>query len=164
MAHFIDTRTFTVIANVFVDTRPREARFTNDAKQAWVSAEIGGTVPVIDAETKQIVKKLGFRIPGIRPELIQPMGIRFTNDGKTSFVALGPANGIAVVDVARIEVRKYILVGQRPWHMSLHPDGKTLYVANGLTNDLTVIDVAAEKAVRSVPAGGALPWGVTVKP
>ena len=44
MAHFIDTRTFTVIANVFVDTRPREARFTNDAKQAWVSAEIGGIV------------------------------------------------------------------------------------------------------------------------
>jgi len=68
-----------------------------------------------------------------------------------------------VVDADSFEVKDYILVGQRPWHMEIHPDGSKLYVANGLTNDLTVIDVATLKAEKSVPVGR-LPWGVAIKP
>jgi len=68
-----------------------------------------------------------------------------------------------VVDAGSFEVKDYILVGQRPWHMEMGPDGKKLYVANGLTNDLTVIDVATLKAEKSVPVGR-LPWGVAIKP
>ena len=48
MAHFIDTATNTTIDNVLVDSRPRVAEFTADGAQLWVSAEIGGTVTVID--------------------------------------------------------------------------------------------------------------------
>jgi YVTN family beta-propeller protein len=129
----------------------------------WVSAEIGGTVAVIDAATYKIVKKMHFHIDGVRPELIQPMGIVFSKDGKQAFVAIGRANRIAVVDTATYETTNYILVGQRPWHMALSPDGSKLYSANGLTNDLTVIDTATLKAEKSVPVGR-LPWGVVIKP
>ncbi len=163
MAHFIDAKTNTVLANVLVDTRPREATFTKYAKEVWVSAEVGGTVAIIDTKTFETKKKLSFDVPGVRPELMQPIGIRFTLDGKTAFVALGPSNRVAVVDAATHEIKSYILVGQRPWHLALKPDGTKLYVANGMTNDMTVIDVATLKAEKSVPVGR-LPWGVAVKP
>jgi YVTN family beta-propeller protein len=91
------------------------------------------------------------------------MGILFSKDGKLAFVAIGRANRIAVLDAATFEVKKYILIGQRPWHMALSPDGSKLYTANGLTNDMTVIDVNTLKAEKSVPVGR-LPWGVVIKP
>ena len=124
---------------------------------------VGGTVAIIDSKTFEIKKKLTFTVPGVRPELMQPIGIRFTLDGKTAFVALGPANRVAVIDTATDEIKSYILVGQRPWHLALKPDGTKLYVANGLTNDMTVIDVPSLKAEVSIPVGR-LPWGVAIMP
>lgn len=129
----------------------------------WVSAEIGGTVAVIDANTHEVLKTIGCQIPGVPAELIQPMGIDFSKDGKLAFVALGPANRVAVIDTATYEVKQYILVGQRPWDQEVSPDGKKLYVANGLTNDMTVIDIETLKAEKSVPVGR-LPWGVAIMP
>jgi YVTN family beta-propeller protein len=85
----------------------------------------------------------------------------FTKDGKYVFVALGPGNRVAVIDPKTYEVKQYILVGQRPWHLELSSDQSKLYVAKGLTNDMTVIDVASLKAEKSVPVGR-LPWGVAV--
>ncbi len=87
---------------MLVDTRPRVAEYTRDGEGVWVSAEIGGTVTIFDAKTFEITEKLTFDIPGIRPELIQPIGVRFTLDGKQAFVALGPSNRVAVVDVATL--------------------------------------------------------------
>ena len=52
-----------------------------------------------------------------------------TKDGKNLFVALGPANRAAVIDPKTYEVKEYILVGQRPWHLELSPDQSKLYVA-----------------------------------
>ena len=63
-----------------------------------------------------------------------------------------------MIDPETYEVKQYILVGQRPWHLELSSDQSKLYVANGLTNDMTVIDVASLKAEKSVPVGR-LPWG-----
>jgi PQQ-dependent catabolism-associated beta-propeller protein len=163
MAHFINTKTLTIEDNVLVDQRPRDAEFTHDGKQVWVSAEVGGTVSVIDAQNRTIIRKINFDIPGIQPELIQPVGIVFSKDGKVAFVALSHANRIAVVDTSTLAPTTYILVGERPWHMALDPDGSKLYVANGNTNDLTVIDTASLKAIRSVNVGQ-LPWGVVTMP
>ena len=44
MAHFIDTSTREIVANVLVDARPRFAEFKSDGSELWVSSEIGGTV------------------------------------------------------------------------------------------------------------------------
>jgi YVTN family beta-propeller protein len=120
-------------------------------------------VSVIDGTTFEITKKFGFEINGVDPDLIQPIGVQFTLDGKRAFVALSHANRVAVVDTATYEIEKYIILGQRPWHLAMHPNGKKLYVANGLTNDMTIIDVASLTPEISVPVGR-LPWGVAVKP
>jgi len=163
MAHVIDNASRKLIANVLVDSRPREAKFTADGKELWVSSEVGGTISVIDPATWKVTKEIGFEVPGVRPELLQPVGMDFSKDGKLLFSPLGPANRVAVIDTATKEVKDYILVGQRPWHGELSPDGKKYYVANGLTNDMTVIDVDSLKAEKSVPVGR-LPWGVAIMP
>ena len=99
MAHFIDTATHQIVANVLVDARPRFAEFKHDGSKLWVSSEIGGTVSVIDPAQAR-----GDRQDQVRDsracgsEAIQPVGVGITKDGKTAFVALGPANRVAVVD------------------------------------------------------------------
>ena len=162
MAHFVDTATLEITDNVLVDSRPRYAEFTPDGKQLWVSAEIGGTVSVIDVATRKIVHKIEFAVQGVRADTIQPVGVRITPDGKTAFVALGPANRVAVVDVASYEVQDYLLVGQRVWQLDFTPDAKLLLSTNGESNDVSVIDVAERKVIKSIPVGE-LPWGVAIR-
>ena len=161
MAHVFDATTLKSVANIPVDPRPRYARFTADGKKLWVTSEIGGTVSVIDVATFTVEKTIRFKVDGVGADRVQPVGLAFNTDGATAFVALGPANHVAVVDVASGAVSKYILVGQRVWHLALSPDGK-LFTTNGLSNDVTVIDVASLKAVKSIKVGR-YPWGVAVR-
>ena len=84
-------------------------------------------------------------------------------DGKTAFIALGPANRVAVVDVETYEVKKYILVGQRVWHLALTPEEDWLFTTNGVSNDVTAIDVNSLKAIKTIQVGR-YPWGAAVRP
>jgi PQQ-dependent catabolism-associated beta-propeller protein len=161
MAHFIDTETRQVVANVLVDARPRYAEFKRDGSELWVSSEIGGTVSVIDPIKRETIKKITFNIPGLRKEAIQPVGIKITNDGKTGFVALGPANRVAVINGTTHNVEKYLLVGQRVWQLAFTPDGRYLLTTNGLSNDVSVIDVSRLRVIKTIQVGE-LPWGVVV--
>ncbi len=163
MAHFIDTKTFKVLDNVLVDARPRHAEFTPDGKMVWVSSEIGGTVSILNSDTRIVEHVIKFAIQGVTDDLIQPVGIKMTSDGKTAFVALGPSNRIAVVDVATRQVKKYLLVGRRVWHMALTPEEDLLFTTNGVSNDVTVVDVKALKPIKSIKVGR-YPWGVAVRP
>jgi YVTN family beta-propeller protein len=144
-----------------VDSRPRYAEYAADGKVLWVSAEVGGTVAVIDAATRKITKTISFKIPGVPDEAIQPVGIKLTRDGRYGFVALGPANRVAVVNQKTLEVEKYLLVGQRVWQLAATPDEKLLFTTNGTSNDISVIDVEGLKVTKSIPVGR-YPWGVAV--
>jgi PQQ-dependent catabolism-associated beta-propeller protein len=161
MAHFIDTASREIVANILVDARPRFAQFKDDGSELWVSSEIGGTVSVIDPVKRSVKDKIRFTVPGMRQEAIQPVGVAITHDGKTGFVALGPANRIAVIDAATHQVQKFLLVGQRVWHMAFTPDEKYLLTTNGVSNDVSVIDVAALKVIDTIQVGD-LPWGIAI--
>jgi PQQ-dependent catabolism-associated beta-propeller protein len=161
MAHFIDTGSREIVANILVDARPRFAQFKDDGSELWVSSEIGGTVSVIDPAKRAMKDKIKFTVPGMRQEAIQPVGIAITHDGKTGFVALGPANRIAVIDAATHQVQKFLLVGQRVWHMAFTPDEKYLLTTNGVSNDVSVVDVAALKVIDTIQVGE-LPWGIAI--
>ena len=112
---------------MLVDSRPRFAEFKNDNSEVWVSAEIGGTVSVIDAVTRDIKHKVTFEIPGISAELIQPVGVRITKDGSKAYVALGPANRVAVVDANTYEVKDYLLVGSGCGNWPFRPMAATCF-------------------------------------
>jgi PQQ-dependent catabolism-associated beta-propeller protein len=163
MAHFIDAETFQIRGNVLVDQRPRIAEFTADGAEVWVSAEIGGTVSVIDPASLEVKKKISFEVPGLQPEAMQPVGVRILKDRSKAFVALGPANRVAIIDARTYEVLDYILVGQRVWQLALSPDEKRLFSSNGVSNDITMIDVEGERARKSIPTGS-YPWGIAIKP
>jgi len=163
MAHFIDTETYELNTNILVDNRPRFAQFTADGETLYVSAEIGGTVSVIDPQEGVITRKISFEVPGIVPEALQPVGVRVTSDGSKVFVALGPANRVAVIDGETHEVTDYLLVGQRVWQLAFTPDEKYLISTNGNSNDISVIDVEEVEVVKSIQVGQ-LPWGVVVAP
>src|SRR4029079_14006410 len=161
MAHFIDTQTHQIVANVLVDARPRFAQFKADGSELWVSAEIGGTVISIDPVKYEVKTKIVFEIPGLRKEAIQAVGINLPSDGKTGFVALGPANRIAVINGVTHEVEKYLLVGQRVWHMALTPDEKYLLSTNGVSNDISIVDIANLRVIKTMQVGE-LPWGIAI--
>jgi PQQ-dependent catabolism-associated beta-propeller protein len=163
MAHWIDRKSLEITDNTLVDPRPRACRFTDDSKQLWVSSEIAGTVTVIDAATKQPVKKIAFKIPGVTQEKIQPVGIRIDRNRRYAYVALGPSNRVAVIDAQKLEVVDYFLVGQRVWNLEFSPDQRRLYTTNGVSNDISIVDLDKRKVLKSV-AVGQYPWGVAVKP
>jgi PQQ-dependent catabolism-associated beta-propeller protein len=163
MAHVIEVETGKIVANVLVGARPRYALWEPDGKRFWVSSEIGGTLTLIGADDWRALGQVSFSIPGVPAEAVQPVGMVLSRDRTKLFVALGPANRVAVVDVASRQVERMLLVGQRVWNLALSADGTRLFTTNGVSNDLSMIDIQAMRVLRSVPVGQA-PWGVVVKP
>ena len=162
MAHFIDTSSRQIVANVLVDARPRFAEFKHDSSELWVSSEIGGTVsssiPKARGDRQDHVRDSGFAERGDpagrhRHDQRRQDRLRRARTGQ-------PRRG---GDVATHEVTKYLLVGQRVWHMAFTPDEKYLLTTNGVSNDVSVIDVAAQKVIKTIQVGE-LPWGITISP
>jgi YVTN family beta-propeller protein len=68
---------------------------------------------------------------------------------------------VAVIDGVTHQIIKYLLVGQRVWHMAFTPDEKYLLTTNGVSNDVSVIDVASLKVLNTIQVGQ-LPWGIAM--
>ena len=66
-----------------------------------------------------------------------------------------------MIDAATHQVQKFLLVGQRVWHMAFTPDEKYLLTTNGVSNDVSVIDVTSLKVIKTIQVGE-LPWGVAI--
>nr|WP_309388443.1 YVTN family beta-propeller repeat protein [Chelatococcus sambhunathii] len=163
MVHWIDVPSLTSSDATPVGQRPRHAEFDLKGEKLWVSSEVGGTVAIIDVATKQVVHTIEFKIPGIAGDRIQPVGVQLTRDGKLAFVALGPSDRVAVVDAQTYQVKSYILVGRRVWHLALTPEQDMLFTTNGVSGDVTIIDVASLKPVKTIKVGR-FPWGAAVRP
>ncbi|NBB04528.1 YVTN family beta-propeller repeat protein [Pseudomonas monteilii] len=163
MLHWICTSTQTLADSTLVDQRPRFVEFNKDGSRLWASAEIGGTVTILDVATRQVLKTLNFQIKGVHPDKVQPVGIKLSADGKYAFVALGPANHVAVIDANTYEVLDYLLVGRRVWQLAFTPDQSQLLATNGVSGDVSVIDAKNLKVLKSVKVGR-YPWGVVVTP
>lgn len=65
------------------------------------------------------------------------------------------------MDAQTYEVKDYLLVGRRVWHMTLTPDEKLLFTANGVSGDVSVIDVE-DMSVRKTIKVGRYPWGLAI--
>ncbi len=115
-------------------------------------------VSVIDAKTRKIIKTIGFAVPGVQPEYIQPVGVRVTKDGSKAFVALGPANRVAVIDGKTLEVEQYLLVGKRVWQLAFTPD-ESLAVRDQRQQQRRVGDRRGELESREVGPGRQGPVG-----
>jgi DNA-binding beta-propeller fold protein YncE len=155
MLHWIDTSTQTLADSTLVDQRPRFVEFSRTAPQLWASAEIGGTVTILDVATRKVLKTLNFQIKGV-PGQGPASGHQAHADGKYAFVALGPANHVAVIDAKTFEILDYLLVGGGSGN-GVHPGSAQLLATNGVSGDVSVIDVKPQGA--QVGEGRALPLG-----
>ena len=100
MAHVIDNASNKLIANVLVDIAP--ARGEVHPRRQGALGFLRGRRHHLGDRPQDLEDQAEdrFEVPGVRPEQLQPVGMDFTKDGKEVFVALGPANRVAVIDVA----------------------------------------------------------------
>ena len=97
MAHFIDTNTLEIL-KMYLLMQDQELQCLHQMIKKFgflLKLEV-----LLKSSTliKKVTHTIGFEIPGVNEESIQPVGVKHTNDGKYTFVALGPANRIAVID------------------------------------------------------------------
>ncbi len=161
LVHVIDIAAQVVKKDIFVSERPRRFALTPDGKSLWVSCEIAGVVDVIDVASLTRTGSLSFAPRGMTRDEVTPVDIAMNRAGTRAWVALGRANNVAVIDVQRLEVIDYILVGRRPWGLRLSGDETKLYVANGLSDDIAIVDVARGKVVKAIPVG-IIPYAIVI--
>ncbi len=140
----------------------------------YVTAEFGGVLMVIDGETDQVIQNV--------PLGKRPRGLRLSPDGREIYVALsgspvaGPgvdektlpppdktADGIGVVDVKTLTLRRVLRGVSDPEQLALSPDGRRLYVASEDTGLALVMDAASGRTLGQASVG-AEPEGVAVSP
>lgn len=100
--------------------------FTSDGARAYVSAEIGGVVSVIDVARDSVIATIAVGDT-------KPVGVVISPDDKRVYVAEGRGAQVLFIDAATNRVVDSIAVGRRPWGIALSPDGKRLYTADGGT-------------------------------
>jgi YVTN family beta-propeller protein len=139
-----------------------------------VTNERGGTLSVIDGQTRKLVATV--------PLGKRPRGLKLSHDGKLLYVALsgspiaGPgvdesklppadkgADGIGVVDLATLKLLRVLRGVSDPEQLAVSTDGRKLYVASEDTGRAIVLDAATGKQLASLAVGGE-PEGVTLSP
>jgi len=97
----------------------------------YVSNSGSDTVSVIDTDKHVVAQTILLRPPMLRGiPVCTPLGLDLSSDGSTLYVALADMNAVAVVDVAKAQVKGYIPVGWYPTDVKLSQDGAHLFVSN----------------------------------
>jgi YVTN family beta-propeller protein len=151
----IDLAAHKVAKAVKVGPRPRSIAFLPDGSRAYVPAENGASLTLIDAKRLSPLKTIDLG-KGMRP-----MGTKMAPDGKHLYVTTGRSKMVLILDTATNTVVGSVEAGPRPWGIAVTPDGTTLYTANGSSNDVSVIDIATRQVTKKIPAGRG-PWGIAL--
>ncbi|MCW8196574.1 hypothetical protein F6455_17405 [Proteobacteria bacterium 005FR1] len=116
---------------------------------ALVSNAVGGTLSILDIESRKIIKTLDLKPEGAKVSLLRdPMqwyaqdmiegrggknyaqDTDLSNDGTVVFVSRGFLGDVIAMDIASGEILwRTPIAGIRSDHMDISPDGKRLYVA-----------------------------------
>jgi len=105
----VSARRNCVVSTFLVDPRPRVAAFSPDGKRAYVTAEVGGTVAVVDAVHHQVLRTIKL------PPRSKPVGVVVSPDGRRIYVANGLSGDISVIDTATLQVVATIPAGKGAW-------------------------------------------------
>ncbi len=122
MVHWIDTGTHAIVANTLVDQRPRYAVFADDRHLGLVRDRRHGHGDR-RRRAEEVVREIGFSIPGVPRELIQPVGHPAHPTTADRVRRAGPGQPGGGGRYATYTVENYLLVGRRVWHLDLTPDG-----------------------------------------
>src|SRR5262245_28159274 len=98
-----------------------------------VVSRLDSALNALDTRARKLVKRV--------PLGAVPYTCIVSHDGATVYVTLWDRAELAVVDVASLEVRARIAVGQHPTDLTEAPDGKRIFVANANENTVSVVDL-----------------------
>ena len=155
----IDTATLKSVASIPVGPRPRSTAFLPDSSRAYVPAENGASISVIDAKAHRVLHTI--MLPG--GSLVRPMGTAVSPDGTRLFATTGRGKHVVIIDTATNQQIGEVEVGERPWGIAVSSDGRTVYTANGPSNDVSIVDVVS-KTVKAKVKAGSRPWGIAYVP
>src|SRR5262249_50732825 len=151
----IDVATHKVLANIETAARPRGIAFTPDGARAYVTAEQGAAITVIDSSKHAAVAQIPIELSGAKP-----MGIAISADGAWAYRSCGGGGGVGLsAGSSNGGVRFFRNTGIRPGGIGGAPDYRKLYAANGPSNDGAVWDISTGPVLKRIPAGKS-PWGV----
>ena len=129
----IDARTYTVVNRINVGIDPVSVVPRPDGLEIWVANHVSDTVSVIDTDPasptfQNVVATIqAVDTVNLSTDFDEPVGIAFASNEK-AYVALGPANEIAVVNVATRSVGQRLEIwAQDPRAIAVR--GDRLYVA-----------------------------------
>jgi DNA-binding beta-propeller fold protein YncE len=116
---------------------PYNLYFTPDGRRAIVVAERLQRLDFRDPHTMRLLHSAPARCPGLNH-------MDFTADGRQALVSCEFSARMAVLDVGRERIVRYITLkpGSMPQDVRLSPDGRTFYVADMMSNGIWVFDAA----------------------
>lgn len=119
------------VSSIRVGERPAYLAASADGKTAWVANANSDTVSEIDLSAGRVRRTILVRPPSLRGIAgATPLGLTPTPDGRHLLVAMADLNAVAVVDLAKGDLRGYLPVGWYPTAVAVSPDGRRLFVAN----------------------------------
>jgi YVTN family beta-propeller protein len=127
--------------------------FTRDGRKAWASAELGGTIMLIDVAKRRVTKRIRMKPAD------KPVGLVLSPDENTLYVATGRGNAVAIIDTVAGRVVAHVPTGERVWGIARSRDGRKVYAANSLSNTVSVIDTKTRRVVKTIATGDG-PWAL----
>lgn len=112
-----------------------------------------GELAVVDLANNKLIKTVGVGEG-------KPRRLVITPDERTVWVALDDSDRLVGVDVATMEVRTELKIGEGAHALSLSEDGRRLVVTSSAANQVSLVDAQAGQVLARVPVAGT-PLAVT---
>ena len=127
---------------------PYNLYFTPDGSRAIVVAERLQRLDFREPHTMRLRRSLPVTCPGVDH-------MDFTANGKLALVSCEFSGRMAVLDVAREKIVRYVSlrVGAAPQDVKLSPDGRTFYVADMTSGGVWLLDARSMHVIRFMPTG-----------
>lgn len=132
---------------VNVGKAPEGLDLTPDGRQLWTASSEGGSLSIVDIETKKLVNTFDI---GTR----RSNRIKFTPDGTLALVSDLTAGELVVVDVKAQSVKKRLPIGGGASGILVVPDGSRAYVAASSERKLVVVDLRSLTVTGQIATGG----------
>jgi YVTN family beta-propeller protein len=147
---FRDAQTMRLVKSVAVPCRGVDHMdFSANGRYLIASCEFSGAVVKVDVETQSVLGSLDLPGGGM------PQDVKLSPDGEVFYVADMRADGVHLIDGARLRVLGFLPTGKGAHGLYASRDSKVLYVSNREEGSISVIDFATRKVARKweIPHG-----------
>ena len=129
--------------------------FAADGSYLLASCEFSGQLVKIDVAGERVLGTLTLRAGAA------PQDVKLSPDGRVFYVADMNANGVWLVDGARLRVLGFVATGRGAHGLYVSRDARYLYVTNRGAGTISLISFRTRRVVRTwhIPGGGSPDMG-----